>query len=99
MADDWQRKQLMSSVTVSKVLCQIPESLLCHTQALHSSEVAMTYYLKTMHRRLGTRKTRRIRWDHIRCHVACFGSRLSVVREFVAQKDLECLQLRRPTLS
>ena len=33
------------------------ESSLCHTQALRSSEVAMTYYLKTMRRRLVMQKT------------------------------------------
>ena len=99
MANDWQRKQLQSSVMVSNVLGQIRGSSLCHTQARHSSEVAKIYYLKTMRRRLETQRTCRIRWDQIRRHLACFGSRLSVVREFATRKDPERLQSRRPTFS
>lgn len=50
-----------------------------------------------MRGRLGMRRTFQTKCDRSRCHVVCFGLRLSVVRDFVAREDLERLQLRRPT--
>lgn len=82
---------------VSDVFCHVPRNSLCHIQALHSNVIARIYCLKTMRGRLGMRRTCQTKCDRSRCHVVCFGSRLSVVRDFVAREDLERLQLRRPT--